>query len=74
LDTTAIDAALDAKGTINGGVYQVNIPRAEVISEAGMTIPPSLGTAIAINLQPTGAAKRRSLAISCFWAKRSIQS
>lgn len=57
LDTAAIDAALDAKGTINGGVYQFNIPRAEVISEGGMTIPPSLGTAIAINFQPTGPGK-----------------
>ena len=57
LDTAAIDTALDAKGTINGGVYQFNIPRAEVISEAGMTVPPSLGTAIAINFQPTGGGK-----------------
>jgi hypothetical protein len=44
-------------GAINGGVYQLNIPRAEVISEAGMTIPPSLGTAIAINFQPTAPGK-----------------
>ena len=57
LDTAAIDAALGAKGTINGGVYQFNVPRAEVISEAGMTIPPSLGTAIAINFQPTSPGK-----------------
>ena len=57
LDTAAIDTALDAKGTINGGVYQFNIPRAEVISEAGMTVPPSLGTAIAINFQPTSGGK-----------------
>jgi hypothetical protein len=57
LDIAAIDAALQAKGTINGGVYQFNIPRAESISEGGMTIPPSLGTAIAINFQPTGAGK-----------------
>jgi Domain of Unknown Function (DUF1259) len=57
LDTAAIDAALQAKGTINGGVYQFNIPRAEAISEGGMAIPPSLGTAIAINFQPTGAGK-----------------
>jgi len=28
LDTAAIDSALQAKGTINGGVYQFNIPRA----------------------------------------------
>ena len=57
LDTAAIDLALQAKGTINGGVYQLNIPRAEVITEAGMAIPPSLGTAIAINFQPTGDGK-----------------
>jgi Domain of Unknown Function (DUF1259) len=57
LDTTAIDAALQVKGTINGGVYQFNIPRAESISEGGMAIPPSLGTAIAINFQPTGGGK-----------------
>jgi hypothetical protein len=55
LDTAAIDAALNAKGTINGGVYQFNIPRAESITEAGMPVPPSMGTAIAINFQPTGA-------------------
>jgi hypothetical protein len=57
LDTAAIDAALQAKGTINGGVYQLNIPRAEAINEGGMAIPPSLGTAIAINFQPTGGGK-----------------
>jgi hypothetical protein len=57
LDTAAVDAALGAKGAINGGVYQVNIPRAESISEDGMTVPPSMGTAIAINFQPTGAGK-----------------
>jgi Domain of Unknown Function (DUF1259) len=57
LDSAGLDAALDAKGAINGGVYQFNIPRAEVISEAGMTIPPSMGTAVAINFQPTGAGK-----------------
>jgi len=57
LDTAAVDSALGAKGTINGGVYQFNIPRAEVISEAGLAIPPSMGTAIAINFQPAGAGK-----------------
>jgi Domain of Unknown Function (DUF1259) len=57
LDTVAIDAALGAKGTINGGVYQFNIPRVETITEAGMAIPPSMGTAIAINFQPTGSGK-----------------
>jgi hypothetical protein len=57
LDTAAVDSVLGAKGTVNGGVYQFNIPRAESISEGGMSLPPSMGTAIAINLQPTGAGK-----------------
>jgi hypothetical protein len=57
MDTAAIDAALGAKGIINGGVYQFNIPRAESISEDGMAVPPSMGTAIAINFQPTGSGK-----------------
>jgi hypothetical protein len=57
LDTSAIDATLQAKGIINGGVYQFSIPRAESISEGGMAVPPSLGTATAINFQPTGGGK-----------------
>jgi hypothetical protein len=57
LDTPAIDTALQAKGTINGGVYQFSIPRAESISDGGMAVPPSLGTATAINFQPTGGGK-----------------
>ena len=57
LDTAAIDTALGFKGSVNGGVYQFNIPRAESISEDGMAIPPSMGMAIAINFQPTGSGK-----------------
>jgi hypothetical protein len=57
LDTTSIEKTLGFKGTANGGVYQFGIPRAETISEAGMTVPPSMGTAIAINFQPTGAGR-----------------
>jgi hypothetical protein len=57
LDTAAVDTALGAKGTVNGGVYQFNIPRAESISEDGMAVPPAMGTAIAINFQPTGGGK-----------------
>src|SRR6267154_3836447 len=57
LDTAAIDTALGAKGSVNGGVYQLSIPRAESISEEGMPVPPSMGTAIAINFQPTGTGK-----------------
>jgi hypothetical protein len=57
LDTAAIEKTLGNKGTANGGVYQFSIPRAETISEAGMSIPPSMGTATALNFQPTGGGK-----------------
>lgn len=57
LDTAAIDQALGNKGKVNGGVYQVGVPRAEKITEAGMPIPGSMGLATALNFQPTGAGK-----------------
>jgi hypothetical protein len=57
LDTAAIDQILGNKGKINGGVYQVGIPRAEKISEGGMQIPGSMGLATALNFQPTGGGK-----------------
>lgn len=57
LDTSALDSALGFKGNANGGVYQFSVPRAETISEGGMSIPPAMGTAIAINFQPTTEGK-----------------
>jgi hypothetical protein len=57
LDTAAIDRALVAKGTNNGGVYQFSIPRAEPITDAGMAVPPPMGSANAINFQPTAGGK-----------------
>ena len=57
LDTTAIDQVLGHKGKVNGGVYQVGVPRAEKITEAGMPVPGSMGVATALNFQPTGAGK-----------------
>ena len=53
LDTAGIDNTLGYKGTVNGGVYQVSVPRQETISEGAMPLPPAMGTAIAINFQPT---------------------
>jgi hypothetical protein len=57
LDTATIEKTLGFKGTANGGVYQFSVPRAESISEGGMAVPPSMGTAIAINFQATGGGK-----------------
>ena len=54
LDTGAIEKALGAKGTNNGGVLAFNIRRAETIKAHGTEIPASMGMAIAINFQPTG--------------------
>ena len=56
-DTAALEKTLGYQGKANGTVYQFGVPRAEAISEAGMSIPPSMGTAIAINFQSTGGGK-----------------
>lgn len=57
LDTAALEQTLGTRASASGGVYQFSIPRAETIKEDGMTIPPSMGTAIGINFQPTGGGK-----------------
>jgi Domain of Unknown Function (DUF1259) len=57
LDTAAIDRTFGAKGTNNGGVYQFGIPRAEPITDDGMDVPAAMGSANAINFQPTGGGK-----------------
>jgi hypothetical protein len=56
-DTAAIDQTLGVKGTNNNGVYQFSIPRAEPIKDGGMDVPPPMGSANAINFQPTGGGK-----------------
>lgn len=57
IDTARIDQALGRHGNSSGGVYHVNVPRAEMIMDDGIDVPPSMGTATAINFQPTGAGK-----------------
>jgi len=57
LKTAAIEKTLAYRGNANSGVYQFSIARAEGISEGGMALPPAMGTAIAINFQPTGGGK-----------------
>jgi hypothetical protein len=57
LDTAAIDAALGAKGSISGGVYQVGVPRAQPVVAGGMAVPGSMGGAESINFQPLGGGK-----------------
>jgi hypothetical protein len=57
LDATGIETILGYKGTANGGVYQFSIPRADTVSAGGRTVPPAMGTAIALNFQPAGGSK-----------------
>jgi hypothetical protein len=57
IDTARIDQALGRHGNSSGGVYHVNVPRAETITDAGIDVPASMGTATAINFQPTGGGK-----------------
>jgi Domain of Unknown Function (DUF1259) len=57
LDTAGIAQALGQHGQVNGGVYQVGVPRAEAITLDGVSVPPSMGLATAINFQPTGRGR-----------------
>ena len=56
-DTNAIDSAIGRKGKASGGVYQFSVPRAQPVHEHGMEVPEAMGSAIAINFQPTGGGK-----------------
>jgi hypothetical protein len=57
LDTAMIDRTLGGKGSVAGGVYQVGIKRAETVQDGGMEVPVAMGSAEAINFQPTGGGK-----------------
>jgi Domain of Unknown Function (DUF1259) len=57
LDTAELDQIMGREGKASGGVYHFTVARAEEITEAGMAIPPAMGTATAINFQPTGDEK-----------------
>jgi Domain of Unknown Function (DUF1259) len=57
LDTAELDRIIGRQGKASGGVYHFTVARAEEVTEAGMAIPPAMGTATAINFQPTGDGK-----------------
>ena len=56
-DQKQVEQALGRTGKVNGGVLQVSVPRSETITDAGMSIPPSMGVATALNFQATGSGK-----------------
>ena len=57
LDTISLVKALGYSGRVTGGVYQVSVPRAEVIRDGDFEVPASMGLGTAINFQPTGDGK-----------------
>lgn len=57
LDTAQVAQALGYHGTVNGGVYQVGVPRADTVTVDGVVVPPAMGVATALNFQPTGGGK-----------------
>jgi hypothetical protein len=56
-DEKQVEQILGRAGKVNGGVLQIAVPRAEAITDSGMTVPPSMGVATALNFQPTGGGK-----------------
>lgn len=56
-DPEEIQATLGHKGTVKNGVLHVSVPRPETVTESGVELPPSMGTATAINVQGAGAGK-----------------
>src|SRR5438876_1972996 len=57
IDTAQIAQILGYHGKVNGGVFQVGVPRVEKITADGVDVPTSMGLATAINFQPTGGGK-----------------
>jgi hypothetical protein len=57
LDTAKLDEVIGVKGQANGGVYQFTVPRRDPITEGGVQVPAPMGSATAINFQPTGGGK-----------------
>ena len=57
LDTLALAKALGYTGRVNGGVYQVSVPRAEPFVTATSKFRRRWGWETAINFQPTGGGK-----------------
>jgi len=58
LDTKQIEQGLGRTGrAMDGGVFQVTVPRVEVITEMGVQLLPAMGVTTVMNFQPTGDGK-----------------
>ena len=56
-DQKQVEQVLGHTGKVNAGILQIGVPRVEKITDSGMTVPPSMGVATALNFQPTGNGK-----------------
>jgi hypothetical protein len=56
-DQKQVEQIIGHTGKVNGGILQFGVPRSETITDSGMTVPPSMGVATALNFQPTGNGK-----------------
>jgi biotin operon repressor len=54
IDMLGIDKIMGYTGQDSGGIYQFGIARAQPVTDHGMALPNAMGSAIAINFQPTG--------------------
>jgi uncharacterized protein DUF1259 len=54
IDMIGIDRIMGYFGQDNGGIYQFGVPRAQPVTERGMTLPGAMGAANGMNFQPTG--------------------
>ncbi len=58
LDTKQIEQGLGRTGRArDGGIFQVTVPRAEVITEMGVELLPAMGVTTVMNFQPTADGK-----------------
>ena len=57
LPAEQIQQAIGLKGTVTNGVLGLSQPRPETIQMMGVTLPPSMGMATAINFQSAGGGK-----------------
>jgi hypothetical protein len=58
LDTRQIEQALGRAGRdLGSGVFQVTVPRAEAITDAGVALPPAMGVVTVMNFQATADGK-----------------
>jgi Domain of Unknown Function (DUF1259) len=58
LDAKQIEQALGRTGrALDGGVFQVTVPRVEAITEMGVPLLPAMGVTTVINFQPTADGK-----------------